>query len=169
MYNHAKEDYKCPICIAVNGAENEDTWIVQDDIFYKDDLVMGFISSKSVKGNEAHPLIVPLEHYENLYDLPDNVASRVIEISKKVAKALKEARNADGVTVTQHNEPAGGQHAFHYHMHVFPRFEGDTFESELWKAERNKPEDRKEAARQLYSYLEQKKTRAVALIKYSSK
>jgi|GEM_PF-2341840 hypothetical protein len=47
MFNYAPEDYRCPICIAIDGIENEDTWIKQDDIFYKDDLVTGFISTPS--------------------------------------------------------------------------------------------------------------------------
>jgi len=157
MYNHASDDYKCPICIAIAGEENNDTWIVQDDIFYRDDLVMGFISSKSVKGNEGHPLIVPIEHYENLYMLPDDVAARIITLSKKVAIAVKKIRNADGITVTQHNEPAGGQHAFHYHMHVFPRFEGDAFETKLWRAQRNAPEERRPFAEQLRTFFSKRR------------
>ena len=46
MYNHEPKNYKCPICLAIKGVENEDTWINQNDIFYKDDLIMGFIGSK---------------------------------------------------------------------------------------------------------------------------
>jgi histidine triad (HIT) family protein len=153
MYNNAPEGYKCPICIAVNGAENNDTWIVQDDIFYRDDLVVGFISSKAIKGNDGHPLIVPVDHYENLYEIPNEVAQRVIQVSKKVAIALKKTRKADGVSVMQFNEPAGGQHAFHYHMHVIPRFDGDQFETEVWKAEKSDPQTRKEHAVQLRDIL----------------
>lgn len=118
MYNHAPENYVCPICIAISGIENDATWIKQGDVFYKDDLVMGFISSKVIKGNEGHPLIVPLKHFENLYDLPNEYAHRIIEVSRRVALAMKEARQCDGVTVVQNNEPAGDQHAFHYHMHL---------------------------------------------------
>lgn len=59
MYNHASENYKCQICPAVNGIENEDTWIKQADIVYKDDIVTVFIGSKFVKNNSGHPIIVP--------------------------------------------------------------------------------------------------------------
>lgn len=143
MQSNAPENYICPICLAVDGIENEDTWIVQDDIFYRDEDVMGFISSKSIKGNECHPLIVPTKHYENIYEMPDDVLAKVIQLSKKVALAVKETRNADGVTILQNNEPAGDQHAFHYHMHVVPRFNGDNFHEEVWRAERNTPEERR--------------------------
>lgn len=142
MHNHVTTSYRCPICLAIEGVENKDTWIKQADIFYRDDLVVGFISSKFIKGNEGHALIVPVKHFENLYDLPDEYARRIIEVSKRVAVRLKGARGCDGVTVVQNNEPAGDQHAFHYHMHVIPRFDGDNFHEELWKAERSDPEKR---------------------------
>ena len=154
MYNHAPENYACPICLAIQGVEDERTWIVQNDIFYRDDLVVGFISSKSIKGNEGHPLIVPIEHAENLYDLPDAAGARIMEVAKKTAIALKEIRRCDGITLAQNNEPAGGQHGFHFHLHVVPRFTGDHFQEELWKAQRSRPEDRAEYARQLRKYFE---------------
>lgn len=152
MHNHAPENYACPICLAINGVENDETWITQGDIFYRDDLVMGFISSKAIKGNEGHPLIVPLKHFENLYDLPHDYAHRIIEIAKKVALALKETQTCDGVTLLQNNEPAGDQHAFHYHLHVVPRFVNDSFHEELWKAEKSEPEDRIAHAEMLRRY-----------------
>ncbi len=146
MYNHAPENYVCPICLAIDGIENDSTWIKQDDIFYRDELAMGFISSKAIKGNEGHPLIIPLQHFENLYELPEEYAHRISDVSKKVALALKEVRQCDGVTVVQNNEPAGDQHAYHYHLHVVPRFTGDHFSEELWKAQKSNPEDRIEYA-----------------------
>ena len=142
MFNNAPKEYICPICLAIKGKESEETWIMQDDIFYRDDLVMGFISSKAIKGNEGHSLIVPIEHYENIYDLPDTVSARIIAAARKTAIALKELRGADGINLVQNNEPAAGQHAFHYHLHVIPRFKSDNFEVEFWQAEKSEPKDR---------------------------
>lgn len=143
MYNHAPKDYKCPICIAVQGIENEDTMMKQDDIFYRDDLVMAVINSKFVKNNEGHAIVVPIKHYENLYELPYEEAKQIMKVAKEVAIATKNLRKCDGVMIQQNNEPASGQHAFHYHMHVFPRFEGDEF----WQNQSNfrvsDPEERK--------------------------
>ncbi|MBI2474005.1 HIT domain-containing protein [Candidatus Uhrbacteria bacterium] len=153
MYNHAPENYQCPICLAIEGVENESTWIKQADIFYKDELVMGFISSKAIKGNEGHPLIVPIKHFENLYELPDDYGHRIFEVSKKVTLTMKAIRQCDGVTVLQNNEPAGDQHAFHYHLHLVPRFVGDRFSEELWKAQKSNPEDRVDYASVLRSEL----------------
>lgn len=142
MYNHAPDGYVCPICLMVDGVESDQTWIKQGDIFYRDDLVVGFISSKFIAGNEGHALIVPVEHFENLYDLPDAYARRVMEVSKKTAEALKNVRSCDGVNIVQNNEPAADQHAFRYHMHVVPRFVGDTFHVDFWQTRKSEPEER---------------------------
>lgn len=137
MYNHAPDDYVCPICLAVAGTESEATMMLQDDIFYRDDLVMGVVNSKFVGKNPGHVIVVPLKHYENLYDLPEIEATQIIKIAKKVAVALKTVRACDGVMLQQNNEPASGQHAFHFHLHLFPRFDGDEFtknSSTVWVA-----------------------------------
>ena len=152
MFNNAPSDYKCPICLTIKGIEDENTWIKQEDIFYRDDFVTGFISSKAIKGNEGHPLIVPNEHYENIYDLPEEVGHRIFDIGKKISIALKKLRNCDGVTLVQNNEPAGGQHVFHYHLHIIPRFKDDSFYKEFWNAKKSSPEDRVQYAKDLRDY-----------------
>ncbi len=152
MYNHASEDYQCPICIAVRGIENDNTWIKQDDIFYRDDLVVGLINSKFIKGNEGHAIIVPCEHFENIYDLPRQYGNRIMEVAQVVAVAMKETRKNDGITIQQNNEPAGGQHAFHYHMHIAPRFDGDKFYEESLRTRKSLPEDRVVYAQALRDY-----------------
>ncbi len=155
MFNNALLNYKCPICLAIKGIENEGTWIKQKDIFYQDDFVIGFISSKFIKGNEGHPLVVPRRHYENIYDLPKEVGCQIFDIGKKVAIVLKKLRNCDGVTLVQNNESAGDQHAFHYHLHVIPRFKNDNFHEEFWNAKKSNPKDRIQYAQDLYNYFKQ--------------
>lgn len=154
MFIHASNDYKCPICLSNSGIENGNTWIKQADIFFRDNLVSALISSKSICGNEGHVLIVPNKHYENIYELPEIVGHRIFEVSKKVAIALKSVRNCDGVTILQNNEPAGDQHAFHYHMHVIPRFNNDNLHTELWNAKKSAPKDRVEYANALKTFFE---------------
>lgn len=149
MFNHAPDDYRCPICLAIQGIESDETWIRQVDIFYRDDLVMGFIGSKFIKGNEGHPIIVPLDHVENFYDLSSEVGHRIMDVAHRVAMALKQARECDGVTVIQNNEPAGDQHAFHYHMHLFPRFIGDHLHEEHAHSYKSEPEERVTYAQRL--------------------
>lgn len=155
MHNHASQDYICPICPAIQGFEDERTWIVQNDIVYRDDLVLAFIGSKFVKGHEGYPLVVPLEHFEHLYDLPSEVGHRIMDVSMRLAIALRKLRSCDGMTIAQYNEPAGGQHAFHYHMHVVPRFEGDDFDVNMPLGQRSAPEDRVPYAQALRDFLRQ--------------
>jgi histidine triad (HIT) family protein len=152
MYNNAPLGYKCPICLAIRGIENEDTWIKQADIFYRDDAVLGFISSKFIEGNEGHPLLVPIEHRENIFDLPPETGARISQLATKTALALKELRRCDGITILQNNEPAGDQHAFHYHLHVCPRFVGDSFHENLMRGRVSRPEKRTAYAEELRSY-----------------
>jgi histidine triad (HIT) family protein len=142
MYKHAPTDYGCPICSAITGIEDHRTMIRRSDIVYQDELVTAFISSFFVGNNPGHPIVVPNRHYENLYDLPDSEAHRIISVSRLVATALKKSHSCDGVMVRQNNEPASGQHAFHYHMHLFPRYDDDLLEESMGKSIRSTPEER---------------------------
>lgn len=152
MFNHAPNDYKCPICLCVAGIENEDTFIKQDDIVYKDDLVTAFIGSFFVGNNPGHVIVVPNEHYENIYDLPQKESHRILDIAKLVAIGLKETRKCTGVTTLQNNEPDGDQHAFHYHLHVFPRFENDDLRANMHNSTKSEPVERKPYADALKKY-----------------
>lgn len=153
MYNHVKEGYKCPICIAIQGIENEETMIKQDDIIYKDEVVMGIINSKFVANNPGHAIIVPLIHYEHIYDLPEKETQHIMLVAKKIAIAMKKIRNCDGIMILQNNEPASGQHAFHYHLHIFPRFINDHFTENVSKVRVSQPEERKPYSSAMKAYL----------------
>lgn len=142
MYNHAPKDYKCPICSGIKGIKNENTFIRQSDIVYNDDLITALISSFFIGNNPGHVIIVPNEHFENIFDLPDNYSSRIQELAKKVARALKISHKAEGITTLQNNEPAGNQHAFHYHLHVFPRFKNDDLHKNMMNKKSTTPEER---------------------------
>ncbi len=144
MFNHAPTDYKCPICLGVQGIENEDTMLRQADIVYQDDKVTVFINSFFINGNEGHLIVVPNKHFENLYELDDVYGQAIMETSQRMAIALKKAYECDGVTVRQNNEPASGQHAFHYHMHLFPRYDGDQFEINVSKKRESTLEERQQ-------------------------
>lgn len=133
MKTNAPKDYACPICLGNQGIESEDTLLKQSDLVFRDDLVSVWINSFWIKGNEGHVIIVPNEHFENIYNLTEKTGYRIFEISKLMSKTIKEVYRCDGITLRQNNEPAGDQHAFHYHLHVFPRYENDNFNQELTK------------------------------------
>jgi histidine triad (HIT) family protein len=71
---------------------------------------------------ENHPLIVPKIHITDIYSLDNELGAEIMKESIKIAKAVKQSLNCDGVYVTQANEPAAGQDVFHYHMHIYPRW-----------------------------------------------
>jgi histidine triad (HIT) family protein len=124
---HAPQNYICPICVALNGTENSQTLIHQADIFYKDELVTGLINSFSLGGVAGNALVVPNKHFEHLFALPTKYGHRVFEVLQKTAIAMKQAYGCNGITLLQCNEPAGWQHAFHYHHHVMQRYTDDDF------------------------------------------
>jgi len=127
MHNHAPENYLCPFCLLIQGMENEQTYSVQSDIVYHDDSVTAFIGSGQWKNNHGNTIIVPNEHFENIYDLPVRYAQAIHRVAKMLALTMKAVYSCDGVSTRQHNEPAGGQDVWHYHLHVAPRYQDDDY------------------------------------------
>jgi histidine triad (HIT) family protein len=72
----------------------------------------------------GHALVIPKAPCRNLLDVPPDVLVHTILAVQRVAKAAKRAFEADGVTLSQFSEPAGGQVVLHLHFHVLPRFAG---------------------------------------------
>jgi len=91
-------------------------------LIYEDKYVMAFLDIKPL--NEGHTLVIPKVHYETIYEVPDEEVAYLYRIVKKVALAVKKGVNAEGISITQHNERAAGQDVFHVHVHVIPRYEG---------------------------------------------
>lgn len=105
MYHHASDDYVCPICLGVEGMENESTLIRQPDIVYRDDKIMAFVASYFIQTCEGHLIVVPNKHYENMYDLPDEIGAQIFAVARKMALVMKKAYGCEGVTTLQNNEP----------------------------------------------------------------
>ena len=76
--------------------------------------------------SKGHALILPKKHAANLFELPDDTAGKAMIVAKKIAAALKEGLKADGLNIVQNNGEAAGQTVFHFHMHLIPRYKGDT-------------------------------------------
>jgi histidine triad (HIT) family protein len=85
----------------------------------------------------GHTLIVPKAPSRNLLDADPAVLAKAIALVQKVAVAAKAAFNADGVSVAQFNEAAGGQTVFHLHFHVIPRYEGQPLKTHARDMEDN--------------------------------
>jgi histidine triad (HIT) family protein len=131
MHNHAPNDYICPICLGIKGEISDKTLLLPQDIIYKDDFCTAFINSFWIKKNPGNVIVVPNDHYENIYDLPDNLGAHIFAIAKKISIIMRESYHCEGITTLQNNEPAGGQHAFHYHLHIFPRYEKDDLHKHM--------------------------------------
>ena len=76
--------------------------------------------------NKGHVLILPKEHYDNIYDIDTATAGELFELAAMTARALKSVLDCDGMNILQNNGPVAGQTVFHFHMHIIPRYEGDT-------------------------------------------
>jgi histidine triad (HIT) family protein len=127
MYSHAPEGYSCPFCLLVQGVENPHVRSVQSDLVYQDKSVTAFIGSHQWPRNHGNPIIVPYEHYENIFDLPNHYALEIHRIARRISLAMKAIYSCDGISLRQHNEPAGYQDVWHYHVHVTPRYMNDRF------------------------------------------
>lgn len=120
MFGHAPQGYVCPFCVLVAGGDNEAPYSVQSDVVLRTGKATAFISSTWWPNNPGHVLVVPDAHVENLYDLKPEVGAEVLDAARRVALAFKAVYRCGGVSTRQHNEPAGGQEVWHYHVHVFP-------------------------------------------------
>ena len=76
--------------------------------------------------NKGHALIIPKEHFDNIYSMDAETAAKIFNIATEVAKAQKAELNPDGLNILQNNGEAAGQTVFHFHMHLVPRYIKDN-------------------------------------------
>jgi histidine triad (HIT) family protein len=114
------------MCRIAGGIEDEFVISKQQDIIYKDEFLTAFVSSHTWPRCEGNVIIIPNSHFENIYEMPDELLEKVGVLSKKIAIKMKEKYLCDGVSTRQHNEEAGNQDVWHYHFHVVPRYLGDN-------------------------------------------
>lgn len=74
---------------------------------------------------KGHALILPKNHYANLYELPEEIAGDVMKLAKKMATIMTEKLGCQGFNLMQNNGETAGQTVFHFHMHLIPRYEND--------------------------------------------
>jgi histidine triad (HIT) family protein len=89
---------------------------------YETDRVLAFMDV--MPRGDGHALVIPKAKARNILDADPDELAALIKAVQIVARASKEAFDADGVTIQQFNESAGGQVVFHLHVHVIPRFDG---------------------------------------------
>ena len=107
MHNHAPPGYECFVCNLVAGDASEGVVVTENE------RALAIVALRVWASGPGHVLVVPKQHYENLYDLEDDAALDIHRLARRIAIALKEAFGCDGTSTRQHNEPAGNQDLWH--------------------------------------------------------
>lgn len=106
----------CIFCKLANGD-------IPTNSIYEDEVVkVIFDASPAAPG---HILILPKNHYDDIYSMDDETAAHVFKVAVKLSKAYRKALDFDGLNIVQNNGEAAGQTVFHLHIHVIPRFNDD--------------------------------------------
>lgn len=106
----------CIFCKLANGIFDSAT-IYEDDLF-RVILDLG-------PASKGHALILPKQHYANIYELPEELAMKTMALAKRMVEVMTKALACDGFNLVQNNGEAAGQTVFHFHMHLIPRYKGD--------------------------------------------
>ena len=106
-------------CIFCKIAAGE---IPSGTIFEDDDFRVIFDRGPASKG---HALILPKQHYANIYEIDDEILAKAAVLAKRMASKMTEVLGCDGFNIVQNNGAAAGQTVFHLHIHLIPRYNGD--------------------------------------------
>ncbi len=91
---------------------------------FEDDVALAFMDI--MPRSEGHTLVIPKVPARGLLDMPADALGPYMQRVQKVAAAVKKGMGADGLTIQQFNETAGGQIVFHLHFHILPRWEATS-------------------------------------------
>ena len=116
-------DDNCIFCKLANGD------IPTNTVFEDEDFRVILDAAPESKG---HALILPKQHYANIYEIDEEILGKAAKLAKKVIKHETEVLGCDGYNLVQNNGEVAGQTVFHFHMHLIPRYEGDN-QHILWK------------------------------------
>ena len=109
-------DDNCIFCKIANG-EIPSATIYEDENF-RAILDLG-------PASKGHALLLPKEHYADLFALPDETAEKVLPVAKKIVSRMKDVLGCDGYNLVQNNGECAGQTVFHFHLHMIPRYKDD--------------------------------------------
>ncbi|MBQ8662583.1 MAG: HIT family protein [Eubacterium sp.] len=113
------KDNNCIFCKLANGD-------IPTNVIYEDEMFT--VIMDAAPASKGHALILPKDHYANIYELPEETAAAALVLAKKLAAKMTDALKCDGLNVVQNNGEAAGQTVFHFHMHLIPRYQdGDDF------------------------------------------
>ena len=123
VFNHEPSHDRCPFCAFVRSEWADDN--ASTDLVAQEELAFARMAPKWWPDNPGSALVIPMGHDENVYDLPVDVGHAVWDLTRRVAVAMRETFDCEGVSTRQHNEPAGDQDVWHPHVHAGTRHQGD--------------------------------------------
>lgn len=112
----------CIFCKLANG-------VFPTNSIYEDDCVKVILDAGPA--TKGHALVIPKEHYQDIFDIEDTTLANAMKVAKKVAARMQDVLNCDGVNIVQNNKEAAGQTVPHFHIHVIPRYKNDG-QNILW-------------------------------------
>ena len=111
------KDSNCIFCKLANGE------IPTNSIYEDEDFRVILDASPASKG---HALILPKEHFANVYEIDDEILGKAAKLAKKVIAHETKVLGAEGYNIVQNNGEIAGQTVFHFHMHLIPRYASDN-------------------------------------------
>ena len=104
--------------------------IVKNEIdaykIYEDDDCMVILDR--FPNNIGHSLVIPKKHVQNIFELDDDLAGKILKIASRISNAIQKSLKPDGIHLLQNNNKGANQTVNHFHMHIIPRYFGDTVE-----------------------------------------
>ena len=110
------KDNNCIFCKLANGE------IPTATLYEDEDFRVILDANPASKG---HALIIPKEHYANLYELEESLAGKAMILAKKMVAKMTDVLGCDGYNLVQNNGECAGQTVFHFHLHLIPRYKDD--------------------------------------------
>ena len=132
--------YDCIFCKLANGV------FPTNSIYEDEDFSVILDASPATKG---HALILPKEHYDNVYEMPDALLEKTIKLAKKIIQKETDVLGCDGYNIVQNNGEAAGQTVFHFHMHLIPRYKEKNMPMVTWKPNEFPEEEMKDICRRM--------------------
>lgn len=130
----------CIFCKLANGV------FPTNSIYEDEDFNVILDASPATKG---HALILPKEHYDNVYEMPDTLLEKTIKLAKKIIQKETDVLGCDGYNIVQNNGEAAGQTVFHFHMHLIPRYKEKNMPMVTWKPNEFPEEEMKDICRRM--------------------
>lgn len=133
------KDDNCIFCKIANGEIPSKT--IYEDEKFRVILDLG-------PATKGHALILPKDHYANIYELPEEMAGNVMKLAKKMATQITEKLGCEGFNLVQNNGNLAGQTVYHFHLHLIPRYHADG-QTIGWKPQEVSQEELEEVRAQI--------------------